>query len=333
MAQTLIDGVEFAEAATGIATANHMTIAAASGYFAGVRFKNCTTRHATPRATWSGLVSGGQMEGMLIFEGCTTITNHTSGGDPGPVIAASHPGSTSGSVIKLIGHSISGWSFGNYRAINNLSSPANLDVVVDGCTGFALGAYVNVPANNSRLVHSYTFTSPTMGFRHEYAAGVVDWNPNAAPAYPTRSASMFDGTPWSLKMDWFAATANVVVNFLTPKLSTICRLSSAARTVSVDFLSPVTLNSKNIALRVHYVATDGKAYCDTTWAKSGVLTLPVSAWTGAGSFPSHAANRLSLTTSQSVAVDTEIFAFLEIVGPPPGGSGIQLYVDPELGLT
>jgi hypothetical protein len=144
---------------------------------------------------------------------------------------------------------------------------------------------------------------------------------------------MFDGTPWSLKMDWLSATAGVVVNLITPKLSTIVRLASAARTVSVDFLSPVALTSKNVALRVHYVGTDGKVYCDTTWAKSGVLTLPVSEWTGAGSYPSHVANKLTLTTSQSVAVDTEIFAFLEIVGPPPGGSGIQLYVDPELGLT
>lgn len=327
---TLLDGLLFEEA-TNIVAASAMSFMC-NGVIVSLRLKNCTTKHMTARTTWSRGLLFGAFEGTLIFEGCTTITNHTGGSDPGPVLVGAQPNSGSGTVIKLIGHSISGWAFGNYRALNTVSAQANLDVVVDGCTGFALGAYVGIQSNN-KLTNTYTFTSPTLGFRHEYGAGVVDWNPSASPAYPTRNALTFDGVSWSIKMDWFAATASVIINLLTPKLATISRLANGVRTVAVDFLSPVTLTAKNVALRVHYVSTDGKAYCDTTWAKSSALTQPGATWAGSGSYPSHVSNRLTLATTNAVAMGTEIFCFLEIVGPPPGGSGIQLYVDPEMGLT
>lgn len=125
----------------------------------------------------------------------------------------------------------------------------------------------------------------------------------------------------------------MVNNLTTPRMASICRLSSAARTVSLDFLTPVAVTAMDVAMRVHYVSTDNKAYCDSTFGDSTALTSPGATWTGASNYPAHSSRRLSLTTSQPIKQGTEVAVYFEATGAPPGGSGVQLFVDPEASFT
>lgn len=331
-AAALIDGVVFEEAIGS--NSGGKILAYFAGSYCGLRLKNCSFKQPVARATWAGIASG-SIDGALIFEACDIINNHTSGADPGPVsgISASPP-----SALKFIGCSFSGWSFGKYRLSGPQVFGSGCEIVAEGCTGLTLGSYFNISAatlaNPTSIVATYVSADAGLGFRYEYLAAVVDWNPDAAPAYPTRSALLMDTTtPWSIKVDWFAATVTVFSNLQTPRMSSMVRLSAAARTVALDFLSPVTLSARDVAMRAHYIGTDGMAYAESTWAVPSSLTQPGASWAGSSNYPSHVSNRLTLTTSRSVKQNTEVAVYFEATGAPPGGVGIQLYIDPEVGIT
>jgi len=126
---------------------------------------------------------------------------------------------------------------------------------------------------------------------------------------------------------------NLLSNLMTPRLSTMNRLASAVRTVTLDFLSPVTLTTREVVMRLHYIGTDNLARTETTFGLAAALTTPTNTWAGMANYPSHTARRLSITTSAAIKTGTEVAVYLEAYGAPPGGAGIQLYVDPEIGLS
>jgi hypothetical protein len=329
-APTLIEGVKFEEASSGIVTTSYIR-AHCSGVLT-TQFKNCDFVNATARTTWGGLIYG-TLDGTLTFDGCTITNNHTAGGDPGPVNNASLSGSRS--AVKFIGCSISGWPFGKYTPFSASQTYTDgSELLAQACTGFKLGAYLglSVFASGNPGTVSYTFTDARVGLgcRYENRAGVVDWDPDAAPAYPTYRALQFDGaTKWALKIDWFAGTVHCGAPLVTPRMGAISRLADGARTIEIDFLSPVALTPYDVVARVYYVDPTGKARCDSSLEQAGSLTSPSATWDNAASFPSHSPRRFTITTTQSVKQDTEIGVVLEMTGAPPGGSGIQMYVDPE----
>lgn len=328
------EGVVFEELVTGSGS-GRMQLQGGSS-FSAIRFKRCSFWHKMSRTTWAGTVSISGLDGSLIYEGCDFLINVTAGADPGPAFVL---GLASGSAFRMTGCSISGWSFGKIRAFApGQTFGAGVEIAIEGCTGFAIGAYLNLSTsrfdNPWSQVYTYVSSDTGLGFRHEYAGGVFDWNPDASPAYPTRNALLMDNTtPWSVKMDWFANTVNALGNLTSPRMGTMNRISAAARTVTVDFLTPVTVTTRDVAMRVNYIGTDGLAYAESTYGSSSALSSPGATWAGSSNFPSHSSRRLSLTTSRSVKQNTEIAVYIEATGTPPGGSGIQIYIDPEMGLS
>ena len=335
-APTLIDGVIFETPATFPAASNLRMFG--GSVFVAARFKRCSFVMREPRTSWSGLVLISGIDGSLIFEGCDVLVNHTAGADPGPVCQST--GLIAGASLRFVGCSFSGWAFGRHRVFSpGMTMGAGTEAVADGCTGINLGTtYAGISANRLDNPNYATVVMQSLdaglGYRYEYGAGVVDWNPDASPAYPTRSALLGDNvTPWSIKLDWFASVVNVVNNLTTPRMGSISRLSSAPRTVALDFLTPVALTATDVAMRVHYVSTDNKAYCESTFGVAAALTLPGATWTGALNYPSHSSRRLTLTTSQPVKEGTEVAVYFEATSNPPGGTGVQLFVDPEVTIT
>lgn len=330
----LWQGVIFEQAAAVPSTVGNVRLNGAS-VFCGIRFKDCDLIDNVARTTWSGAINVTSVDGAIIWEGGRIVNNHTAGGDPGVVV---NGGTSAGATIRLVGVQVSGWSFGRYRVWSTTANGVGSELVAEACTGIQLGGYANLSAADSQGPNTQTAVTTSadagLGFRYEYRAGVVDWNPDAAPAYPTRSALLMDNaTPWSLKMDWFAATVNLLSNLVTPRLSTVNRLASAVRTVTLDFLTPVTVTARDVVLRLHYIGTDNLARTETTFGLASALTTPSNTWVGTASYPSHNPRRLSITTSAAIKTGTEVAVYLEAYGAPPGGSGIQLYVDPEIGLT
>lgn len=335
-APTLIDGVIFETPATFTAASNMRMFG--GSVFVAARFKRCSFVMREARTSWSGLVLISGIDGSLIFEGCEVQVNHTAGADPGPVCQST--GLIAGAALRFVGCSFSGWAFGRHRVFSpGMTMGAGTEAVAEGCTGINLGTtYAGVSAGRLDNPNYATVVMQSLdaglGYRYEYGAGVVDWNPDASPAYPTRSALLGDNvTPWAVKLDWFASTVNVANNLITPRMASICRLSSATRTVSLDFLTPVAVSALDVAMRVHYVSTDGKAYCDSTFGDPAALTSPGATWDGLSNYPSHSSRRLSLTTSQPVKQGTEVAVYFEATGAPPGGTGVQLFVDPEVSIT
>ena len=306
-----------------------------SSVFTGIRFKDCDLIDNVARTTWAGAINVSNIDGSFIWEGGRIVSNHTAGGDPGVVV---NSGVTGAGTIRLIGVQVSGWAFGRYRVWSTSAIGVGAELVAEACTGITLGGYANLSATDSQGPNTQTATTTSadagLGFRYEYRAGVVDWNPDAAPAYPTRSALLMDNvTPWSIKLDWFAATVNVLSNLVTPRMSAMNRLPSAVRTVTLDFLTPVTVTARDVVMRLHYIGTDNLAKTETTFGRESALTTPSNTWVGTASYPSHNPRRLSITTAEAVKIGTEVAVYFEAYGAPPGGSGIQLYVDPEFGMT
>lgn len=334
---SLFENIAFEEGAGVSASVSNMRIIVSGGY-AATRFKGCTFNYTTGRTAWWGLVTAySGYDGSLIFEGCTVTANLTAGADPGAVFSV---GLSTGAALRVIGCDFSGWAFGKLRALSSgLTMGSGIEYLFSGNTGLAMGtSYLNASAQDSwnpnRITSSFSSQDTGFAFRYEYMAGVVDWNPDASPAYPTRGALLFDGvTPWSIKMDWFANTANVFSNLVTPEMSTVYRQAAATKTISIDFLSPIALTEFDIVLRVQYVGTNGKVVSETTLGNAAALTSPGATWTGISNYPSHTSKRLSLTTQNAIKQGTIVSAFIEIMRVPPGGSGVQLYVDPEMAIT
>lgn len=311
----------------------------AGGVF-NVRLVDCDYLDQTARSSMTAPLGGTINDGCVAeFDGCSFTFNNTSGADPGPWWSG-----TIGprSAIRLRGCSLGGWAFGKHRVFgpSSVSDAAELSAI--GCTGINLGtSYVNL--QNGGLAQSGTATysaitsaEPGQGYRYEYRNGVVDWNPEAAPAYPTLRALQQDGaTKWSIKLDWFST--NNVVNpaapLTTPRLTAINRLATAARTVRVDFLSPQALNSFQVVLRVQYVDSGNVVRSESTVGQATALAASGDTWDGAASYPSHVAYRLQLTSSAAIKQGTELAAWLEMTDSPPGGSGIQVFVDPEVAIS
>lgn len=330
----LWQGVIFESNAAVPSSVGNIRIQAAS-VFCGLRLKDCDLIDNVARTTWAGAINVSSVDGALIWEGGRIVNNHTAGGDPGPVVSS---GVTGAGTIRLIGVQVSGWSFGRYRVWSTSALAAGSELVAEACTGITLGGYANLSATDSQGPNTQTATTTSadagLGFRYEYRAGVVDWNPDAAPAYPTRSALLMDNvTPWSIKLDWFAATVNVLSNLVTPRMSAMNRLASAVRTVTLDFLTPVAVNARDVVMRLHYIGTDDRARTETTFGRESALTTPSNTWVGTASYPSHMPRRLSITTADPVKTGTEVAVYFEAAGAPPGGAGIQLYVDPEFGMS
>jgi hypothetical protein len=333
-AAALWQGVVFEQAAAVPSTVGNMRLQGSS-VFCGLRFKDVDFVNNVARTTWAGAINVSSVDGSIIWEGGRIVNNHTAGGDPGVVVNGA---AGAGASIRLIGVQVSGWAFGRYRVWTPGSYGAGSELVAEACTGITLGGYANLSASETQGPNTQTATTTSadagLGFRYEYRAGVVDWDPDAAPAYPTRSALLMDNaTPWALKLDWFATTVNLLSNLMTPRLSTMNRLASAVRTVTLDFLSPVTLTTRDVVMRLHYIGTDNLARTETTFGLAAALSTPTNTWAGMANYPSHTAQRLSLTTSADIKTGTEVAVYLEAYGVPPGGAGIQLYVDPEIGLT
>lgn len=330
----LLDGVAFEETETSSVSARVCWFVSFSSS-TSARLKRCDLLLPRPRSSWGGALTGA-LNGSVHLEGCRVVVNHTSGADPGPVVTVSNANDSWHSSVKMTGCAVSGWSFGKHRfAQANSFSYGATEFVCEYCTGISLGpSYMNFsqPSTGNPSGRTFTFLSGEAGsaFRFENHSGVADWNPDAAPAYPTLRATQMDGaTKWSVKLDWFAATVTGHSNLSTPRLGQINRLPDGVRTIALDFLTPVGVSPVDVAMRVHYIGTDGVSRCETTLGLPGALSTPSVSWDGIASYPSHSPRRLSLTTSSAVRNGTEIVVFFEVTRPPPGGSGIQIYVDPE----
>jgi hypothetical protein len=308
-----------------------------------VRFRNCGFIFPVPRATWGGIItqngfpmSTGNGGDHISFDGGYCTVNHTAGTDPGAMIQLGPIGNSFS--LRVTGFGISGWAFGRHRLASIGGISGSVEIVAESVTGFQLGSYYGLStlvyaAPNQRTA-IFVSADTGYGFRYENLAGVVDWNPLAAPAYPTRSALQMDAaTPWSVKFDWFASAATASAPLMSPRMGTINRLADGLRTVAVSLLLPSAVTRTDVNVRVHYVGSDGRAYTQYSYGLASAWSSPANDWANTVGFSSHVARRVTLTTEQPVKQGTEVAVYVEVSGNPPGGSALVFFVDPEPAIT
>jgi hypothetical protein len=217
-----------------------------------------------------------------------------------------------------------------------------VEVVLDDCQGvtvdsafLGLGAVGLVAAHTNRGMYQSRDTGRSMRF--ETRSGIASWDYLAAPAYPTLGATQPDGTPWSMRLDWYATEFIVTPAdpFVSPALTTFYRSASAIRTATVQFLLDGTkaITSAGLVVLLTYVDATGVVRQESSADRDSLLTASTATWTGAGNYPTYVAKKVQLTTQYAVKQNTEVTVEVLLVRPMPGGSNSFIFVDPEVLLT
>lgn len=173
-------------------------------------------------------------------------------------------------------------------------------------------------------------------YRLENAYGYTDWIPGEG--YPTLSALLPDGTPWSLRNLWFGQAIGKTQSY-TIRLAQISTGTTSAKTVTTELLfngdiADVDIIRSSILMSVSYTTADGSFYSETTAIESASTTELVagsSAWGGlTGVYAAYKPRKLSLVTSQPVKQNTNVDVIISFTQPCPTSlSGKNVFIDPE----
>ena len=107
----------------------------------------------------------------------------------------------------------------------------------------------------------------------------------------------------------------------------VSQLAAGARTITVELFIPSSV-SGGIEAAFGYTDNTGVARQESTVA----LVSSSASWTNAGSYPTYAAKKLTLTTSYSVAANSEITCQIRLTSVAPSTT-VNLYVDPEFAVS
>lgn len=187
--------------------------------------------------------------------------------------------------------------------------------------------------------HMLLTTKDRSVYRHETMLGITDWN--AADGYPTRSATLPDGTAWSLRTLWNGQYISPLAPHCVD-LSQWYTGSAATKTIEVEMLfdNAITgsdITKERIALVVTYLGNDSVVYTETTLPElpAGSTALATgAAWTTSGGYTTWLARKLSLTTANSVKPNSEISAKVCFISPcPAAAAGKYCFIDPEFTIS
>jgi hypothetical protein len=277
------------------------------------------------------------------FEGTSFEWNISGVTDPGAIFriqTLNQPLS-----LQVVGCSFTGWASGGnkFTAFSSISS-ANFNAVFDNCTGLRLtstysGAIIGTNWQDPNQAATFLFQSgePNGAFRYEQRNGLTEWDPDAAPPFPTLTAMFPDGaTKWSSKSVWLNSLGpNVVNEFKAARLRQICQLSTGVRTITVQLFMRTALASALTLHKMVLVLTYVNASSGAMETKV-IGAVPVSSavsWDGAGSWSGYAAYKMAYTTPVSVLAGSEITASLTFAGQPGTGQNENVFVDPEFGVA
>lgn len=335
---TTLDGVALHDNnSSGTAVLNLLATSQSAG-IANVTYLNCDYVRSVSQTTLPNLATlMPTNSGMRVkFDGCTFTYNISGVSDPGALFGYGV------GLNNLSPHAI---TFANCRFIANGYSggltmfPAGqptwvnthattYDIRFENCTGLrmptAFAGLLSTTTHADQDAHSIYINLGNEGFRHENARGVADWLPADNPPY--LSAKLPDGaTDWSLRCLW-AATGILTpaIPYSAPALRVYHRLATATRTIGVELLvsDALTFTDRMLRLTVKYVDNTGTPRVETTQTvASSAATW--SAMTG------KSAKKMTLTTANQVATNTEITVTLDFIAAPSSGSNESVYVNPE----
>lgn len=342
-AHVRFERVHFIEAAATASTSK-LQIALASSYQCAAVFSNCTfdflpsiTTLKTPLIT-----IGGGISAVLDFNGCTIRYNVSGAGDPGAIIQLSLLNAAN--AIRFTGCKFEGYA-AKYRAITGTGSAANMhtEFLFDACSGLKMdtalaglstdGTIANTTKGDTFNILQFSSQDVGRSFRYENCAGVCDWNYETG-GFPTFGAVQPDGTPWALRYVIFSNGAhNPMRPFFGPKMSQVYTPAAAAKTVTVHMLCPnaYAMDAFAVAVEVAYTDSTGVSRHETTYGKTAPSASGAS-WTGAGSYPSHTAKSIALTTAYAIKQNTDVSVWLAVYTPHTSGT-LDLFVSPEAALS
>lgn len=273
------------------------------------------------------------------FDSCTFNFTVTGSSDPGAMFAWSSP---SVSQQYPVGVQLTNCRFNTSGYAGGLTvyptgqptwvnSFLGIEIRIDNCSGLRLAtANSGLPTsglNNFDPDFHVAYTNlGSNGFRYENIRGMCDWVPSDAPPY--LSAKLPDGTTsWSLRVLWMTLPSHTLP-FALPQFHCYNRLSSGARTVGFELMAPNTLTYTDSMLRLTVTYTDdtGVQRVEST----GTVAASTATWS---SMTGMDAKKITLTTANNVAANTEIQAKLEFTTPPSSGANTYAYVNPEPSIT
>jgi hypothetical protein len=169
--------------------------------------------------------------------------------------------------------------------------------------------------------------------RYETPSGIAEWDYTAN--YPYFSATQIEGTPWSMRMDWFQGGVLTPPNpFIGPKMTKINRLATGVRTIVTEFLvdSTRTINANQMGIVVSYVDSSNVPRRESTYYVTAPVTS-TAAWSIPGVWSSYIPKKLTVVTSYPVLINSEISVEVVLCNEPSGSGNAQLFYDPEFQLT
>lgn len=341
----LLTNVDF-EDATTFATSGMTFGAGNAGVFT---LRGCRFYRLAPQATLKALVNLGYYYcSYMRFEGCSFQWNISGVGDPGPIVSLGSLGSGTLLSLTFSGCDFSGWASGGDKFTFMAATTTTVSgvlVAAENCTGLKLtSTYSGLIQTTGSLRYDPAASASCLmqsgdsaQFRYEQRNGLVEWDAEASPAYPTLSAVQLDGaTPWSLKALWLNNGEVLQCNELkvvTPSL--VYRGAAATKTITLEMFCRSALISAldrlKVCMMVSYVSnTTGKVAMEILQA---VPSSSSASWTGAGSWSGYAAYKVALTTAAAVKPNTEIKLQLRLHGKPNAGQNENVFIDPEFSIT
>ena len=173
-------------------------------------------------------------------------------------------------------------------------------------------------------------------YRLENCYGYTDWIPGEG--YPTLSALLPDGTPWSLRNLWYGKYIGNTQSY-TVRLAQFSTEAAGIKTVTTELLfsgdiADADILRTSIVMSVSYTASTGEFRSETTVVETAspiTLATGSAAWSGlTGTYAAYKPRKLSLTTTQAVKQNTNIDVIISFVQPCPTSlSGKNVFIDPE----
>lgn len=320
----------------------HFQLSGSATLYVSRVWEGCEFIVTTARAViWSNLFSMGGYQCVIdqTYIGCTFDFNISGVSDPGAILANSMLYEVD---ITFKNCYFKGFASG-YSLLSGVGSWATngtrLNLLVDNCYGLKMpAAYLGLPTSTTMSrqgTHQITFSNAALssqaGMRIEDCRGVAEWLPDDSTAFPTLAATLpGSGSSYSVRLIWIRTIGhNRMRPWRSPDFRMVHQLAAATRTLTLKLFVPSGLTS-GIKATFGYIDSSGIART----IESEAIATSAAAWTNAGNYSGYVAKEFSVTTPYAIKANSEITAYVQLFGAPPGTDAtVNLYVDPEFTVT
>jgi hypothetical protein len=269
------------------------------------------------------------------FSGCQFLWNLN--GSP-PDLIAICKGFTDQSyysVLSFVDCSFSSGTSAKLKLIEGTGGRLFNTINAIRCTGiYTSNSYTNIiGADQYNFSYRVGFQSamPDREFRVEMTGGCVRWNPSASPAFPTLSALLPNGNPWSIAAEWSSITNTIEAGseFQLPHLTQISRGVTGTKTIKVQFLCPSSLSNSDLTSLIYVTVT----WVQPNGIQKTLYTTYVqdstASWNGASNYPGYVAKKITLQTDTPVLQYTDVSVLVGFSRSCPLGQTTLVFFDPE----